>query len=361
MSFIKIGFISFILYSPFALAQTYKVKNLSIEQSQQGIALDIEFAQNGSLQNLKPTHERNFIQFVLSPVQMESARIIPVHHPVIQKIFAYPYSATTSRVRFILNRPSKASKDKVVVSAKGKNGIRIYFQNPSLALETAKKAPEKQERELKELAEEERQVLQKVIHKSEEDIDLHNPESLKAALAQDEQKSIDGSKEEPTRNFLKMSLAVTLFLGALAGLVFFLRKYSKKLQQLPFGKKERLIQVVATHYLGNKKSISIVKVTGEYLVLGISNEGISLITKLGAEANVEKFLEDRFWNGTFERHLDSFAKDQRLTKEVDLDEGPDELLAIPLEQQTKKVTDRVEISSLRANIKEKLSSLKPLN
>lgn len=47
--------------------------------------------------------------------------------------------------------------------------------------------------------------------------------------------------------------------------------------------KEKMIQVLATHYLGSKKSIMIMKVPGKILVVGITNDSIRLLTRLNNE------------------------------------------------------------------------------
>ncbi|MBI3542101.1 MAG: flagellar biosynthetic protein FliO [Deltaproteobacteria bacterium] len=174
-----------------------------------------------------------------------------------------------------------------------------------------------------------------------------------------------GISADPTRHFARMAIALFGVLALFVGLAFGVKRYAGKLKKLPFGKKERLIQVVASHYLGNKKSISLVKVTGEYLVVGVSNDGISLISKLGPEVNVDKYMEDRFWGGTFEKHLDSFDKDATVAKEIDLSpdhKGYDSYDGVrDLAAKAEKTTDKIELSPLRASIKEKLTKLKPLS
>jgi hypothetical protein len=48
-----------------------------------------------------------------------------------------------------------------------------------------------------------------------------------------------------------------------------------------------MIEVVATHYLGPKKSIQVVRVAGRTLVLGVSDGSINLITEFQGEAPVD--------------------------------------------------------------------------
>ena len=50
------------------------------------------------------------------------------------------------------------------------------------------------------------------------------------------------------------------------------------------GRGEKVIEVVATHHLGPKKSIHMVKVAGRTLVLGVADDSINLITELAGDA-----------------------------------------------------------------------------
>jgi len=53
----------------------------------------------------------------------------------------------------------------------------------------------------------------------------------------------------------------------------------------------KLIRTLTTSYLGQKKAVSIVEVAGEILVLGISNNHISLLTKIEDRAKVEEIKD----------------------------------------------------------------------
>lgn len=244
---------------------------------------------------------------------------------------------------------------------------------------------------------EEKKILTEVIGNTPT-IDINNPDSVKAALGHHdevgkstadvapsgpagpapitapEKNGSIGIKDDPTRHFARMAIALFAVLGLFVGLAFGVKRYASKLKKLPFGKKERLIQVVATHYLGNKKSISLVKVAGEYLVVGASNDGVSLLSKLGPEVNVDRYLEDRFWGGTFEKHLDSYAKDPKVNKEIDF-EGDSDAPEVPLVSAQAGAprfnfdgardlgappAEKQAVSAVRASIKEKLTKLKPL-
>ena len=76
---------------------------------------------------------------------------------------------------------------------------------------------------------------------------------------------------------LQMLAALGIVLGGLL-VVFYLMK--RFLKRDAGGSKEQLIRVVANQYIGIRKNIALVEVPGAILVVGVSNENISLLTKI---------------------------------------------------------------------------------
>lgn len=363
-----------------ALAAMAKMTDVAVKRSSSGLNVDLTFDRPISAKSLKPAFERNFVQLVLKSTKVDAARMIPVSGSEVAKIFAYPYSPDTARVRIILKKDNEWAKGKITLSNNNPKTIRIFVKDPQRTERTQVVVAPAPKKAVEAPSSEDAKLLKEVVSNTPE-IDIHNPDSVKAALARESEKkpinqdtaisAVDkteiGVKSDPSKHFVRMALALLGILAFFIGGVFLVKRYATKLKKLPFGKKERLIQVVATHYLGNKKSISLVKVTGEYMVVGVSNEGISLISKLGSEVNVDKYLEDRFWGGTFEKHLDSYAKDTKVTKEIDLGDtaaiaakGYDGSRDLLEEAAEKTAATKVELSPVRASIKEKLTKLKPL-
>jgi flagellar protein FliO/FliZ len=69
-----------------------------------------------------------------------------------------------------------------------------------------------------------------------------------------------------------------MLLGVLGcGGFFFLRKY---IQNSPNKKSGKDIQVLTQHYLGPKKSLAIIRVAGESILIGVTDQNISLIKSL---------------------------------------------------------------------------------
>jgi flagellar protein FliO/FliZ len=75
----------------------------------------------------------------------------------------------------------------------------------------------------------------------------------------------------------KMLTALGLVTGGLLVVFYFTKRFLKRDSG---GSKEQLIKVIASQYIGIKKSITLVEIPGSILVVGVSNDNISLLTKI---------------------------------------------------------------------------------
>lgn len=90
---------------------------------------------------------------------------------------------------------------------------------------------------------------------------------------------------------VKMLLSLAVVLALVWGLA---RLAKKKLPMVNGGGKAGLIQVLESQCLGIKKSVTLVKVPGSVLVLGVSSDRVSLLSKIeepellsGVEADIK--------------------------------------------------------------------------
>jgi len=75
----------------------------------------------------------------------------------------------------------------------------------------------------------------------------------------------------------QMLTALGIVMGGLLVVFYFMKRFLKSERG---GSKEQLIKVIASQYIGIKKNISLVEVPGSILVVGVSNDKISLLTKI---------------------------------------------------------------------------------
>jgi flagellar protein FliO/FliZ len=103
----------------------------------------------------------------------------------------------------------------------------------------------------------------------------------------------------------QMLTALGIVLGGLLLVFYFLKRYLKRDVG---GSSGQLIQVIASQYIGIKKNIALIKVPGTILVVGVSNDNISMLTKIEDKANIEAIQQEASgMTPSFSDHL------QRLT------------------------------------------------
>ena len=85
---------------------------------------------------------------------------------------------------------------------------------------------------------------------------------------------------------MKMLSALGIVLGGMFVLFYFMKRYLKR---DTIGSTEKLIKVLASSYIGIKKSIALVEVPGAVLVVGITHDNISLLSKIEDKDTLEQF------------------------------------------------------------------------
>jgi len=103
----------------------------------------------------------------------------------------------------------------------------------------------------------------------------------------------------------QMLAALGIVLGGLLLVFYFMKRYLKRDVG---GSSGQLIQVIASQYIGIKKNIALVKVPGTILVVGVSNDNISMLTKIEDKEIIEAIQQEASGiSPSFSDHL------QRLT------------------------------------------------
>ena len=106
----------------------------------------------------------------------------------------------------------------------------------------------------------------------------------------------------------QMLTALGLVLGGLLVVLYLTKRYLKRDAGGPSG---QLIKVIANQYIGIKKNIALVEVPGSILVVGVSNDKISLLTKIEDKSVIESIhQESSGMTASFSDHL------QRLTSRL---------------------------------------------
>ena len=88
----------------------------------------------------------------------------------------------------------------------------------------------------------------------------------------------------------QMLTALGIVLGGLLVVFYVLKRFLKRDVS---GSNEQLIRVIANHYVGVKKNIALVEVPGAVLVVGVSNDNISLLTKIEDQVVLDDIRQAR--------------------------------------------------------------------
>jgi flagellar biosynthetic protein FliO len=66
----------------------------------------------------------------------------------------------------------------------------------------------------------------------------------------------------------------------------------------PFQRQNRVIETISTQSLGPKRSVAVIKVLDQYLVVGMSGDGMNLLANLGSDVKIDKYLDQVGGPGT---------------------------------------------------------------
>jgi len=108
----------------------------------------------------------------------------------------------------------------------------------------------------------------------------------------------------------QMLTALGIILGGLLVVFYLMKRYLKR----DGGGGGQLIRVLANRYIGVKKNIALIEVPGSVLVVGVSNDRISLLTKIEDKTVIEGIHRENHGVAlSFSDHL------QRLTSRLKSD------------------------------------------
>ncbi len=146
-------------------------------------------------------------------------------------------------------------------------------------------------------------ILDKVAAESPAPAESSEPKipSTPSLLFEENKERDSGGPLDPVSITVKTFTMFALVL-ALMFLIFYLFK-KFVLKNTMFGGNEKFVRVLGTGFLGPKKSIVLVEVVGEILVLGTSNDNISLLTHIQDKEKIEQIKAagkeingTKFWN-----------------------------------------------------------------
>ncbi len=297
------------------------VFNLSSAQAGSSTIREVELKGNNTeilldsaidKRSVQVDYVRDIVQFSISNATIYPAKMMHADQAVFSKVFAYQYSPSLVRIRFSVENNAEQFKNKIKWSIEGKK-ISIQFSAPAAPvakIDNEKSLLEKitaaaQRTELKTTPKAEAKSEAKTEAKVESKTTEATTETHPLNLGGTGKKPIKlaGAKSGPSafRSFLAMLLVVG---GLGLVLIYVKRKKAGGIQArkagsswfsnlLPQAKKQKpMMEVVATHVLGPKQSIVVMKIRGQQFVLAVTAENIQLITQLDSDEAEMDLLDD---------------------------------------------------------------------
>ena len=277
---------------------------------------EIDLIFDSKIQNsqIQIEYLNDIIQISLNDVSVYPAKMNSLAGPDFIKVFAYQYSPKQVRCRFTVKGKAENYQGKVEIKANGKLISIRSLRAGSAGI--SRLSPE--------ISKEEKSLLDRVISAGSADTAVATAvstpppakqaapsESLTHHAAKKETvntSKLTGGKPLPGmgRSLGVLSVICLLFAGVAYALKKGLRgprieknrKLNKFLNTMGsslgiglLGKKGKVVEVIANHYLGPKKSISVVKIAGKTLDLCVTSENINLIAQLDRDLEDEEVDE----------------------------------------------------------------------
>ncbi|MCC6544145.1 MAG: flagellar biosynthetic protein FliO [Nitrospirae bacterium] len=280
----------------------------------------------------KPEHEKILYRNEFIQVEIPEAYTDPpkqwlkVEDEIVKNIFIYQFDENTVRIRLFAYGNAVNLKDRVSISRDNNGLIISYDQQPpavnkktpaAVKVNTGKRLnknaipPEKiklpvtieqvppaqiEPIESSDVAaantnENQGEVLSGQSH-AEAVTGLLKTDGLQPDQHIDEDKP-HLLKDPPgfTGSFIKMVTALGIVLSLLFAIVYLVKKYLGK--KIGLSGQDQKIRVVTSTYLGPKKSIALVEIAGEKIVVGVTATHISMLTKLGKDEDFVEVLKEK--------------------------------------------------------------------
>lgn len=321
----------------------FAVTNLKKVQITDGSQIDLFFDNKINPAQIKTEFFNDIIQLSLTDVSVYPAKITSVSGMDLTKVFAYQYAPKLVRCRLSVKGKAEDFQNRFQIKAGGKvlslriSGGAVITNNDKISksaahaevaavadpqekalldrvLKSETKEAQKEatkgaakEAALKdaavkeaarEAAKERQQKAEKAAEVAKDAKDAKEEQHLLTGEGlRENRKTLGGAKPLPSPF---RSLGILMAVIGLFGMIMLAIKRVKGTPNLQkhkglsgllgklgtsMGGKGKMIEVVATHYLGPKKSIAMVRIQGRMLVLGCTQESINLISEFRADEN----------------------------------------------------------------------------
>lgn len=289
-------------------------------------AIDFAFSAPVKKDDVQVEFQRNFIQISLRGVSAYPARTEKLSHPLLEKVFTYQYQPDLARARVLLKVQASAIQEKASWEVTPQ-GLRIVVQGSGAAAPVAKALPaapkviakaEKPKREVKDNVStksaatssapaaiedpSEAQSIQQILAETKKGAKepAKEPAKPEASKSLGEEQPIfaasssvaaaASSKQSPATRIFTSLLLVVGVIGAIA-IAFrrFVLGRGVSFKGMSFQRQNRMIETIASQSLGPKRSVALIRVLDQHMVVGMAGESMTLLANLGNSVNLDKY------------------------------------------------------------------------
>ncbi len=295
-----LNFLTLIIVTLVATSQTwaagFNIESLSSVEQDDSLSINIGFGSQVSNLNPKIEFINETIQFDIPNANVKDGKIIKkIDGTNVKSLLAYQVSKTTARLRVIMQKGFKAEKFKEsLTTASTDTGFRIDLKNQVQAEPGNSAVVKNMPRELGVVAEVAAPIDEANIEAELKQLTKSLPPTA-PQVTKDEVKTVESQQpineaEIPVLNATPdkkakvagiSGLRLTLGLSVVA--MFLLAMWvatQRWLNKKHLKNPHTNIRILTQHHLGPKKSLAIISVAGESILLGITEQNINLIKTL---------------------------------------------------------------------------------
>lgn len=269
--------------------------------------VDFTLSQALQAENVAVEFERNFIQLSLKGVSAYPARTENINQSVLEKVFTYQYQPDLARARVLLKGAASTIKSKssweitdrglrIIVKGVGLNvakAITDSVKSKSSATSTAPVVSDsEEERVVQEILSESKGAKAKESVAAATEIKHVAATGEETPLFTEKTAAVEAEKSKES-TATRIFASLLLVIGVIGATAVAYRRFAlgKGISIGGFQKQPKIIDVIASQGMGPKRSIALVKVLDQYMVVGMAGDGMNLLANLGSDVKIEKFLD----------------------------------------------------------------------
>lgn len=269
----------------FLSEQSFALTTLSHVEVDKSNHVELLFNKKVTKDQVQIEYIRDIIQISIQDVSVYPAKVLSVNGEDLKKVFAYQYLPDLIRTRLTVAGRALDYKNRIELDYNGRMmGIKLLpsrknpITTPAAQIKDKVSLPSSKNIGEKEL-------LQKILNEKPE---------KKVPLT-------DGDRQLPNPLASLFWLGVLMTVLGIVSYVARRRRQKKKSKRSGFfsvwkdilgrfsrrsmSGSEKMIEVISTQYIGPKQSIAVIRVKGNEMVVGITNETISKISDLDQSLN----------------------------------------------------------------------------